>query len=787
MTEKKWMRLRYMPGTGIGDNGQRVTGSSEHIRISRSAAQEGMVLLKNEENTLPFRKGIKLAVFGKAQADYVKGGGGSGDVTVSYIRGLLDGLREKAAEGKVSLCETLSRFYEQNVEEQRKAGKQPGFTVEPELPDELLKAAAAEADMAVITICRFSSEGWDRTGTPHDGDFYLSEGEEAMVRNVLKAFDRAVVVLNVGSMLDTAWFRNEPKVKAALLGWQAGMEGGLAEADLLCGDACPSGHLVDTFAEKFADYPSSGTFFESESYVTYDEDIYVGYRYFETIPGAAEKVCYPFGFGLSYTSFDITDASAALLEAGDLCFTCRVTNTGAVSGKEVVQVYCEAPRGKLGKPARSLIAFAKTKLLQPGESEILVMTAVPASMASYDDTGLIRKSAWVLEKGDYRFHLGVNVRDTKTLDYVYTVTEDTVTEQLTEKCAPNGLTRRLKSDGTFETVSCGPLKERKPWDAAVLPFDGERPRERDWLPLYREQRKIHQPIPQLDAVAEGRMTLDDFMALLTDEQKIHLLGGQPNRGVSNTFGFGNIPDLGIPNALTADGPAGLRIRPECGVVTTAFPCATLLACTWDPALVEKVGAAGASEVYENGIGVWLTPAINIHRTPLCGRNFEYYSEDPLVAGKMAAAMVRGIQSQGVAASVKHFACNNKETNRRESDSRLSERALREIYLKGFEICVKEADPWTIMSSYNVINGVRASENRELLTDILRGEWGFRGVVTTDWWTHGEQWSEINAGNDIKMGCGMPEHTLIMLREGKLDRDQLDLSVRRLLELLLKLA
>ena len=265
-----------------------------------------------------------------------------------------------------------------------------------------------------------------------------------------------------------------------------------------------------------------------------------------------------------------------------------------------------------------------------------------------------------------------------------------------------------------------------------------------------------------------------------------MLGGQPNRGPANTFGFGNLSLFGIPNAMTADGPAGLRIQPQCGVCTTAFPCATLLACTWNEGLLYAVGKAAAEEIKENGIGIWLAPAINIHRNPLCGRNFEYYSEDPLVAGTLSGALVRGVQSEGVATSVKHFACNNKETNRRESDSRLSERALREIYLKNFEICVKTAQPWTIMTSYNIINGTRASENKELLTGILRGEWGFEGLVTTDWYTHGEQWKEIAAGNDIKMGCGMPKHTLKMLQDGKLDRQDVISSVKRLLELLLKL-
>ncbi len=238
--------------------------------------------------------------------------------------------------------------------------------------------------------------------------------------------------------------------------------------------------------------------------------------------------------------------------------------------------------------------------------------------------------------------------------------------------------------------------------------------------------------------------------------------------------------------MTADGPAGLRISPECGVCTTAWPCSTLLACTWDPMLAEKVGEAGGAEVKENNIGAWLTPAVNIHRSPLCGRNFEYYSEDPLLAGKMAGAMVKGIQSRRVAATVKHFALNNKETNRKDSDSRASERAIREIYLKAFEIIVKEYKPWSIMSSYNIINGRRASENREMLEDILRGEWGFEGMVTTDWWTGGEHYKEVKAGNDVKMGCGFPQRLLEAMEKGLLVREEMEICARRILGLILKI-
>ena len=784
MQEPKWQRIQFMPGHGLGENGQRITGCPAHIALSRRAAAEGMVLLKNEESLLPLGGGQKLAVFGKAQVDYVKGGGGSGDVTCAYVRSILQGLQIKEVEGKVQLFAPLSSYYEENVARQRAEGKAPGFTVEPNVPAALLDDARAFTDTAVLVICRFSSEGWDRTGAIHDGDFYLSLEEEAMVNAVLSRFERVIAVLNVGGMVDTGWFKNEPKIKSALLAWQGGMEGGLATADILCGDVAPSGHLPDTFAVNFDAYPSSEHFADSQDYVEYTEDIYVGYRYFETIPGAAEKVSYPFGFGLTYTNFAISEISMVPEEKA-LRFSAVVANTGKAAGRQVLQIYCEAPQGKLGKSKKVLVGFAKTALLKPGEEEELVITIPPERFASYDDRGLIRKSAWVLETGSYFFHVGFNVRDTEKLAYVYLVEEDTILQQLSEKCAPKQLHQRMLADGTYLPVTALEVFPRPDDDLSLLPFDGKAPSEFTWPVDYCVW--LEPEGTRLMDVCEGKITLDEFISLLTDEMKVHLLGGQPNRGPANTFGFGNIPKYGIPNAMTADGPAGLRFKEETGVKTTAFPVASVLSSTWDPDLVREVEAAAASEVHENGIGTWLAPAINIHRTPLCGRNFEYFSEDPFLAGTMASAAVQGIQSQGVAASLKHFACNNKETNRRESDSRLSERALREIYLKAFEICVKEAQPWTIMSSYNIINGVRACENRELLTDILRTEWGFEGFVTTDWYTHGEQYREINAGNDVKMGCGMPEQTLSALRDGRLSREALERSVRRVLEMLLKLA
>lgn len=805
---RKWARVNYQPGVGLGENGARVTADKEHITLSKDAAKEGMVLLKNEQHVLPLQTGAKVALFGKATFDYVKGGGGSGDVTVAYTRNLYEGI--KALKGKISVYEELADFYRENVKEQYKAGRVPGMTIEPQVPQELLQKAKAYTDTAVISICRFSGEGWDRKSIVEtenkniwaseeemarrsaeifeDGDFYLTHAEQEMVNTVKQNFARVIVVMNVGGMVDTSWFHDDAQIQSVLMAWQGGMEGGLATAELLAGEGNPSGKLSDTFARELNDYPSTYNFHESEKYVEYTDDIYVGYRYFETIPGAKEKVNYPFGFGLSYTQFVLGESQISIEEDQIRCMV-SVTNTGDMAGKEVVQAYYGAPQGKLGKAARVLCAFAKTRLLQPGETQLMTLCWKIADMASYDDCGKVCKSAHVLEQGEYKFYIGTSVRDAVENATAYTVVKDTVTQQLTSRLAPTSLTKRMLADGTYEE-----LETTEPVDTdanelekmtteemeAFAPKTEGRARWRLWGDKTPDKQHHF-----LIEAAEGKITLEEFMAQLSDEQLAELLGGQPNTGVANTFGFGNLPDYGVPNIMTADGPAGLRINPECGVCTTAWPCSTLIACTWNPEVAQKVGAAGGAEVKENNIAVWLTPAVNIHRSPLCGRNFEYYSEDPYLAGKMASAMVKGIQSNHVGATVKHFALNNKETNRKNSDSRASERAIREIYLKAFEIIVKEAAPWAIMSSYNIVNGRRTSENHELLTDVLRGEWGFEGAVTTDWWTNGEHYKEVAAGNDIKMATGFPERLMEAVHKGIITRAELETCAKRVLNLILK--
>ena len=790
----KYARFRYQPCLPLGVDGRKVTGSPEHAELSRRAAGEGMVLLKNEGGTLPLKRGTRVALFGKATVEYIKGGGGSGDVFCAYTRNIYDGFKLKEDEGKVSVFKPTAEFYKEYVKE---AGKRiptraqiekiwdrvnamsfckekddiiyntfaSMHVAEAHMPDELIAEAAKNADIAIITLSRFSAEGVDRKAIP--GDYYLSDTEKSLIDRVTAAFSNTVIVLNSGAVVDCEYFAENEKVGAIIFGWQGGLEGGTATADIICGDVNPSGRLADTIPVSYDAYQNAQEFLTGFEHLDYFDDIYVGYRYFETVPGAAEKVRYPFGFGLSYTDFEFSGAFCGESD-GKIVAAVTVRNVGRVPGKEVVELYYSAPQGKLGKPARELAAFKKTKLLSPGESESLALSFDISDMASFDDLGKIKKSAFVLEKGAYSFHLGASVRATEKLKYEFVLNDDIIIKESKSLCRPTKLEKRLLSDGSFESLPTGePVRSR----GTHAEIEAKAPAE----------------TVKFDEVGET-ITLDEFIKQFTVDELIDFVGGHQNQpGVCNTGAFGGMKRLNVPPIPTADGPAGLRLNASTGVPTTAWPCATLLACTWNTELIEEIGAAGGAELRENNLGVWLAPAMNIHRNPLCGRNFEYFSEDPLLAGKCCAADVRGIQSQKIAASVKHFACNNRESNRFECDSRVSERALREIYLRGFEICVREADPWTIMSSYNLINGSHTSVSYELLTELLRNEWGFKGAVTTDWGVHSRHSDEVLAGNDIKMGDGEPEELKAAFESGKITRADLETSVKRILELTLKVA
>lgn len=790
----KYARFRYQPCIPMGADGRKLTGSPEHIALSRKAAGEGMVLLKNSNNALPLKNGEKVALFGKATIEYIKGGGGSGDVFCAYTHNIYDGFAQKEKEGKISVYMPTVDFYKEYVkEESKKIPTRPEIekiwdkvnamdfcqkkddiiyetyasmhVVEAEASDELINNAAENADTAIITLSRFSAEGVDRRAI--SGDYYLSDAEKSLIDRVSAAFKKTIVVLNSGGVVDCEHFAENDKVQGILCGWQGGMEGGMAVADILCGDVNPSGKLGDTIPKSYDDYENGKIFQTGYEHLDYEDDIYVGYRYFETIPGAAEKVRYPFGFGLSYTNFDMSGYFCGESE-GKIVAVVTVKNVGDVPGKEVVQLYYSAPQGKLGKPSKELAAFAKTKSLAPGESQTVALSFDINDMASFDDLGKIQKSAFVLEKGTYKFSIGNSVRNTKPLDYEFIADNNIIVKQSKSLIKPFKLEKRLLTDGGYETL---PQSEPSYDSGKNVLTDAKAPDE----------------AVMFDYVGE-KINLDDFIRQFTVDELIDFVGGHQNQpGVCNTGAFGGLKRLNIPPIPTADGPAGVRLDVQTGAPTTAWPCAALLACTWNTELIEEIGAAGGAELRENNLGVWLAPAMNIHRNPLCGRNFEYFSEDPLLAGKCCAADVRGIQSRKVAASVKHFACNNRESNRFECDSRVSERALREIYLRGFEICVKEADPWTVMSSYNLVNGCHTSTSYELLTELLKGEWGFKGMVTTDWGVHSHHSDEVLAGNDLKMGEGEPDELKEAYENGKITRADLEACVRRILTMTIKVA
>ena len=511
------------------------------------------------------------------------------------------------------------------------------------------------------------------------------------------------------------------------------MENGNAIADVLYGKVNPSGKLTDTIAIKYEDYPSA-KHFGNKLFNMYVEDIFVGYRYFETF--AKEKALFPFGYGLSYTNFDIEllDFKA---DKEKMTAKVQVTNIGKYAGKELVELFARAPQGKLTKPLMSLVSFAKTTELAPGESQKIDLEVPAYNFASFDDTGITgHKYAYILEKGEYKFFLGENVRDVQEIGS-FEYSEDTVLEELEAICAPKEYIDRIiahKINGSYIPKKVT-VKPEKPYL-----------RERIIKNLPKEIGHIVHNY-NFELVKSGEISVETFVSSLNNEELEALTRGQggmdSNYGVAGNAGaFGGIiPELnkkGIPPVITTDGPAGIRVRKY----TSLIPCGTALASTFNTELVEKLATEMGRELRNAGSNVLLAPGMNIHRNVLCGRNFEYFSEDPLLTGKMAAAYVKGIQASGGSACPKHFACNNQESFRTVNNSIVSQRALREIYLKGFEICVKEAKPLNIMTSYNKINGVWSHYNYDLVTTVLRKEWGFDGSVMTDWWMQHSQSHEF---------------------------------------------
>lgn len=703
-----------------------VIDGDAYARMARKAAAEGAVLLKNEGNVLPLKEGERLAVFGRIQFDYYKSGTGSGGmINTRYVVGILDALKEE----KIVLNLELEQVYRDWLKE-HPFDKGSGWAQEPwsqqEMPlsGEMVKKAAAESDTALVIIGRTAGE--DRDAKAEKGSFFLSEGEEDMLRQVCGAFDRVVVALNVGSIMDMNWVEAYGP-QAVLYVWQGGMEGGHGVADILMGRVNPCGRLADTIARSVEDYPSH-IHFGGEDGNRYAEDIYVGYRYFETFASAGEKVLYPFGFGLSYTSFSIQSK----MEAGkeNCVFHVKVQNTGACAGREVVQLYVSAPQGNLGKPLRSLAAFAKTKCLAPGEAQEMTLQVEKKVFASYDDSGASgHKSCYVLEAGTYRFYVGGNVRSAQPAGTME-LKETEVLEQCRPALAPVESYDRMKPTQASDTLDLS-------WEKTPL---------RTYSMAQRSRENHRGDLPctgdrgyRLADVYDNKISLEEFVSQLSDEELCCMVRGEgmcsPKVTPGTAAAFGGVTqslaEYGIPCGCCADGPSGIRM--DCGTYAFCLPNGTCLACSFDEELVRQLYEMEGAELRKNRIDILLGPGMNIHRHPLNGRNFEYFSEDPLLTGKMAAAQIRGMGQYQVTGALKHFAANNQEFHRSLYNSVVSERALREIYLKGYEIAVKEGGAYAIMTTYGAVNGLWTAGNYDLLTTVLRSEWGFDGLVMTDWW------------------------------------------------------
>ena len=749
----------------------------EHKALARRAAAEGIVLLKND-GVLPLTGRI-VALYGPGSRMTVKGGSGSGDVHERHSVTIEEGLRNAGFLFPTTLWkDRFENKYNDDVTAWRQdvENKIKGFTplrtmrmfdvihenpmpfpaCTPILTDELTD----KTDTAIYVLSRQAGEGKDRR--VEKGDYLLSDLETESLKTLSAHYKRLILVLNCGGVIDLSVL-DETRIDAVFFYGQGGMEGGNALADLLTGKAAPCGKLTDTWAMRYEDYPCADTFsyrngdLDNEEY---SEGIYVGYRWFDK---NGIKPRYPFGFGLSYTTFEMTSEQAT-----DHTVTVTVKNTGNFGGKEVLQLYVAKPDGRIDHEKRGLAAFAKTRLLQPGESTTVTLPIDLKDIAAFDEN----KSAFVLEKGEYRLILNDMPCGSVTL-------ED---ETIIEKVNPIGSGKNTKP-------------YRRPFSEKV----------------------------------------SALLRTLSDREKIKLVtgGGYALKAYNNVMGAAGrtctgLLKKGIPNIVLADGPAGLNVNQSVVIMKdgtprypdglpedwkwgwlkhferfvkakpgkgrpvyrymTAWPSETVLAQSWDTKLMEEVGRAVGKEMLEIGVSVWLAPGLNIHRNPLCGRNFEYYSEDPILSGKMAASVTRGVQSRGgIGVTVKHFCCNNQEDNRSTVSENVSQRALRELYLRGFRIAVTEGVPWTVMTGYNRVNSVHVCNNYDFCTRILRQEWGFDGVVMSDWnatdqCSHAEA---VNAGNDLIMpGSKAVEKALQKaLKEGTLNRDALNTSAGRILEMI----
>ena len=789
----------------------------KNAELSMNLATQGMVLLENNNNVLPMASSGNVALFGGGAVKTVKGGTGSGDVNQRSVTSVWDGF--KNAGYNVTSESWLNEFEAYYDEET--GGSSGGLWGSPKVEDTLISDAQIEeakqdgTTTAVYVIARNSGEFADRLDA--EGDYQLWGNEEENLKKVAANFDNVIVVLNVGGIIDTKFFHEIEGLDSLLLMSQAGMRGGDAVVKVLNGEVTPSGKLTDTWAVNYEDYSSSEGFGANDENVTqeeYTDDIYVGYRYFDTFNVTP---AYEFGYGLSYTDFNI-DVKDVTVDEENVTVDVRVTNVGEkYAGKEVVEVYFSAPDGALEKPYQELATYGKTDTLAPGESQELTLSYATTEMSSYSED----LAAYVMENGDYVVRVGNSSRNT-SVEAVINLDSNKVTEQLSNQMVQDEEIDTLSNEGATPYTYEGEAEEiakaeRFELDANAIEtvnnaseYDDESvisyvyegsdytvvdqeanprytkaPSGNNTTPSqliepyeetiqYVEKTKEN---PTLLDVYQGTVTMEELLASLSVEEMSYIVeglgwgggsepvvGAQANsvKGAAGETTSRYYETRAIPNTVLADGPAGIRITQsytENGTTyyqyCTAFPIGTLIAQSWDKDVAKQFGEAIGEEMLEMGVTMWLAPGMNIHRNPLCGRNFEYYSEDPLVAGVTAASTTLGVQSnEGIGVTIKHYAGNNQENNRNAVNNTITERALREIYLKGFEIAVKTANPMAIMTSYNLNNSMPAADDYDLCTDIPRGEWGFNGLVMTDW--GGGQSTPVNsmhAGNDLIMPGG----------------------------------
>lgn len=750
----------------------------QYLKTAAQVVSEGIVMLKNDNDALPLNPDDEIALFGRIQLHYYKSGTGSGGmVNVSKITGIPDGLLENGVSVNEELLDVYRKWDSENPFDLGDGwGKEPWSQTEMPLDEALVAHVSESSHTAIVIIGRTAGEEQDNS--LHEGSYLLTAAEKDMLAKVRHHFPKMIVLLNVGNIIDMNELLSfDPD--SVLYVWQGGMTGGTGTADVLTGKISPCGKLTDTIAANVNDYPSA-PYFGDPYRNFYSEDIYVGYRYFETF--ARDKVLYPFGFGLSYTTFDIAITGAKQL-SDKWDFTVKVTNTGNYSGKEVVQIYCKAPQGRLGKPSRVLCGYEKTDTLAPGKSQVMTISVSNAQIASYDDSGVTGHAhCFVLEEGTYRFYAGSDVRSAKEF-YHCPQNSTEVISRHEQALAPVESFDRIHPE-----ISEGRYVIRM--ENVPLSHVDEAKRRQDNLP--KEIPFTGDKGIRLADVKNGTHTMDEFIAQLTDYDLSCMIRGEGMNSPKVTAGtaaaFGGVSDeltaLGIPCGCCDDGPSGMRL--DCGTKAFSLPNGTMIACTFNRTLIRELFSLTGLEMIANKVDCLLGPGMNIHRHPLNGRNFEYFSEDPFLTGTIASAQLKGLHSAGVTGTIKHFCGNNQETDRHDTNAVISERALREIYLKGFEIAVKEGNADSIMTTYGPVNGVWTAANYDLTTQILRNDWGFTGFAMTDWWAkinrRGQAVDKSDlaamamAQNDVYMVCSCgaqnDDNILASLKDGSLQRSEL---------------